>query len=153
MKALFSALALSFFISVAFAGDFEGTWKTTIATPDGDREITYVFKMEGDSMTGMINGIRRDRPIENIVVKGKQLTFENKVSGRGEGPGPNNDREFRQGNRQGREGDRPAGGPGMQDFPERSVKHECTLKDDNTIVMKITGSPMGEREIILKRQK
>ena len=38
-------------------------------------------------------------------------------------------------------------------FNETTIKHNCTLKEDDTISMKIVGSPMGDSELILKREK
>lgn len=37
-------------------------------------------------------------------------------------------------------------------FNDMTIKHKCTLKDDDTIGMKVEGGPMGDSEIILKRQ-
>jgi len=39
-------------------------------------------------------------------------------------------------------------------FNDMNIKHSCTLKDDDTISLKIVGSPMGgDSEMILKREK
>jgi hypothetical protein len=38
-------------------------------------------------------------------------------------------------------------------FNDMTIKHNCTLKEDDTISMKIVGTPMGDTEIILKREK
>ena len=37
-------------------------------------------------------------------------------------------------------------------FNDMTIKHNCTLKEDDTITMKVTGTPMGDTELILKRQ-
>src|ERR1035437_697489 len=37
-------------------------------------------------------------------------------------------------------------------FNDMTIKHKCTLKEDDTISMKVEGSPMSDSEIILKRQ-
>ena len=37
-------------------------------------------------------------------------------------------------------------------FNDMAIKHNCTLKEDDTIAMKVVGSPMGDMEMILKRQ-
>lgn len=36
---------------------------------------------------------------------------------------------------------------------EMVITHKCTLNDDGTISMKVVGTPMGDMEIILKRQE
>ena len=38
-------------------------------------------------------------------------------------------------------------------FNETTITHNCTLKEDDTISVKVVGSPMGVSEIILKREK
>src|SRR5690606_19897134 len=37
-------------------------------------------------------------------------------------------------------------------FGDMTIKHNCTLNDDDTINMKVEGTPMGDSEMILKRQ-
>ncbi len=122
MKILFSVLALFFSVSVALAGNFEGTWKATIDTPNGGFELTYVFKMEGKNLTGKMTGMMGDIPVNNIVVKGDQLKFETTMQG-------------------------------MDGSQSTTIKHDCTFKDDDNIMMKVIGTPMGDSEMILKRQK
>ena len=38
-------------------------------------------------------------------------------------------------------------------FGDMTIKHNCTLKEDDTIIMKVKGSPMGDSDMILKRGK
>ena len=38
-------------------------------------------------------------------------------------------------------------------FGEMVLKQQCTFKDDDTIILKMVDSPMGDAEIILKREK
>ena len=37
-------------------------------------------------------------------------------------------------------------------FNDMVIRHNCTLREDDTIAMKVVGSPMGDTEMILKRQ-
>jgi len=37
-------------------------------------------------------------------------------------------------------------------FGDMTIKHDCTLKEDDTILMNVKGTPMGDSEMILKRQ-
>ena len=37
-------------------------------------------------------------------------------------------------------------------FGDVTIKHNCTLKADDTIDMKATGTPMGDMSLVLKRQ-
>lgn len=47
MLALFAACALS-----AMAADIDGTWRGTAETPNGTVERTFVFKVDGNKLTG-----------------------------------------------------------------------------------------------------
>jgi hypothetical protein len=38
-------------------------------------------------------------------------------------------------------------------FGDMAISHSCTLVDEETIKMKVTGTPMGDVEMILKRKK
>src|SRR5690606_30047030 len=37
-------------------------------------------------------------------------------------------------------------------FGDMTIKHHCTLQDDGTINMKASGTPMGDMEMVLKKQ-
>jgi hypothetical protein len=37
-------------------------------------------------------------------------------------------------------------------FNDMTIKHDCTLQEDDTISMKATGTPMGDMALILTRQ-
>lgn len=37
-------------------------------------------------------------------------------------------------------------------FNDMTIVHDCTLQEDDTISMKVSGAPMGDSTMILKRQ-
>ena len=37
-------------------------------------------------------------------------------------------------------------------FNDMTIKHDCILKEDDTIAMKVKGAPMGDSDVILKRK-
>jgi hypothetical protein len=94
-KVLFPLLFV--FVFTASAADVSGTWKAAIETPNGPFETTFVFKTEGDKLTGTTsNQFMQGAPIsegkvdgENVafVVKGNfngndvQVNYKGKVSG------------------------------------------------------------------------
>ena len=101
--------------SSCFATGIEGTWKSKMQGGDGDMELTFVFKMVGEKLTGVIKSANGDMEITNTKINGKEFSFE--VS-----------------------------------FNDTTIKHNGTLKEDDTISLKVVGSPMGDMEMILKRQ-
>jgi hypothetical protein len=118
MKTILTVFLFLFIASSGIAAGIEGSWTTEMKGPDGGEgmTLTFVFKMEGDKLTGAVQTPNGDTPISNTKVDGKSFSFE--VS-----------------------------------FNDMSIKHECILKDDDTISMKVVGSPMGDSEMILKRKK
>jgi len=117
MKTLLSTVLFLMITAATFAVNFEGKWVGKVKGQDGnDMELTFVFKMDGEKLTGVINSPNGDMPVSNVKVVDKVLTFD--IS-----------------------------------FGDMTMKHVCTMKDDDTISAKVEGSPMGDSEMILKRQK
>ena len=60
----------------ASAADVSGTWKAAMETPNGPFETTFVFKMEGDKLTGSTsNRFMQDAPISEGKVDGDSVSF------------------------------------------------------------------------------
>lgn len=114
MKKLLPLLLILFVVTNAFANEIEGTWKTKIQGPEGDIELTYVFKMDNEKLTGVIQSSFGDTQITNTKINGKEFSFD--IS-----------------------------------FNDMTIKYHCTLNEDNTITAKVTGTPMGDAELLLKR--
>jgi len=116
-KTFFTAVLLFAFAVATFAASFEGTWNTKMKGQDGsDMDLSFVFKKDGDKLTGVIKTGNGDMPLSIIKVEDKVLTFE-------------------------------------IEFGDMKIKQVFTQKDDDTISGKAEGSPMGDSEMILKRQK
>lgn len=117
MKTLLTVFLFLFVATSGIAAGIEGSWIATMKSPDGNEmEINFVFKMDGEKLTGSVVTPNGDMAISNTKIEGKQFSFD--VS-----------------------------------FNDMKIKHECTLKEDDTIGMKVVGSPMGDSEMILKRKK
>ena len=116
MKKILPVILFLLMASSSFATGIEGTWKAKMPGPDGDMELTFIFKMVEEKLTGAMKSPNGDLEITNTKIDGKEFSFE--VS-----------------------------------FNDMMIKHKCTLKEDDTISMKVEGMPMGDSEMILKRQK
>jgi hypothetical protein len=117
MKTIVTVFLFLFAITSGIAAGIDGNWITKMSGPDGsEMELTFVFKMEGEKLTGLVQSPNGDVPISNTKVEGNKFSFD--VS-----------------------------------FNDMTIKHDCTLKEDDTISMKVVGTPMGDTEMILKRKK
>ena len=74
MKWLLALIAM--FAVTALAADISGTWKATVETPNGAMETTFVFKVEGDKVTGTATlGQMGESAISEGKVDGDNVTF------------------------------------------------------------------------------
>ena len=60
---------------VAAAADVSGTWTASFDTQIGVQNYTYVFKVEGDKLTGTAKSQFGETKIADGVVKGDEITF------------------------------------------------------------------------------
>lgn len=115
MKKILPVILIMIMTSSCFAGGVDGTWKAKLSNDGGDMELTFVFKMVGEKLTGTMTSPNGDIELTNTKIDGKEFSFD--IS-----------------------------------FNDMTIKHKCTLKEDDTIIMKAVDSPMGDMEMILKRQ-
>jgi len=74
MKFLFSLLFVLVF--TASAADIAGTWKAAFETPNGALETTFVFKVDGNKLTGTTsNQFMQDQAISEGKVDGDSVSF------------------------------------------------------------------------------
>jgi hypothetical protein len=117
MKTILSVFLCLMISAATFAANIDGTWIGNVKGPDGNEmPLTYVFKMDGDKLTGSVQSPGGEIVITNTKVEEKSFSFE--IS-----------------------------------FNEMVLKNQCTFKDDDTIILKMVDSPMGDGELILKREK
>jgi hypothetical protein len=70
-------LALSAVLAVpVFAADISGKWKSSMQTPNGQtRESTFNFKVDGDKLTGTLEGPRGSTEISDGKIDGENISF------------------------------------------------------------------------------
>lgn len=75
-KALVTA-ALLCFITVCMAAitGLPGKWLGTVQTPDGDVDLTYNFKLDGDKLSGTAESQGHEVTIDSGKVSGDNFTF------------------------------------------------------------------------------
>lgn len=71
-------VVLALFLSAATAvqaADVTGNWKSTFETPRGTMERTFVFKQDGNKLTGKIITPRGEAEIKDGKVSGDEIEF------------------------------------------------------------------------------
>jgi hypothetical protein len=63
------------FALCALAADVTGTWKGSMETPNGSRDVTLNLKADGSALTGTISGRQGDTPIQDGKVSGDNVSF------------------------------------------------------------------------------
>lgn len=75
MKKILSVIILLLVGSGAYANGIEGTWKAKVQGPNGDMELTFVFKMTDGKLSGVVRTPNGDTEITNAKVSGKEFSF------------------------------------------------------------------------------
>jgi hypothetical protein len=73
-----TALICCFVVCLAATiADLSGKWTGTVRTPDGnDLQLNYVFKVDGDKLTGTGQGDGEPSPITEGKISGDDITFK-----------------------------------------------------------------------------
>ena len=81
MSRFFYFCALIFFaMSIGHAQDINGKWKGEMQSPDGPMELTFNFKVSGDSLSGTVASPMGEIPISNGKVNSKMFSFDVNVN-------------------------------------------------------------------------
>ena len=78
MKTRVHALVLGVLLlaAPAFAADVDGRWSGMISTPGGDFPISFVFKADGDKLTGQMIGMDgMPIPIMDGKIDGDKISY------------------------------------------------------------------------------
>jgi len=68
-------LLLTLLAVCAFAADVTGTWKGSIETPNGARDVTLKLKSEGDKLTGTMSGRQGEVELQDPKMDGDNISF------------------------------------------------------------------------------
>jgi len=63
-------------ISIGFAQGINGKWKGQMESPNGPMDLTFSFKVSGDSLTGTVESSMGEIPISNGKNSGKTFSFD-----------------------------------------------------------------------------
>ncbi len=77
-KIFLLAIFLTIGIGFCNAAKIDGKWKTSM---NGQMELTFTFKVEGDKITGTVTSDMGILPVINGKVKGNDFTFDVDMEG------------------------------------------------------------------------
>jgi hypothetical protein len=63
-------------IGFSFASAIDGKWNAKMQGPEGDMDLVFNFKVNGDTLTGTIVSPMGELPISNGKVKGDEFSFD-----------------------------------------------------------------------------
>ena len=63
-------------MSIGHAQNINGKWKGEMQSPNGPMELTFNFKVSGDSLNGTVASPMGELPISNGKINGKTFSFD-----------------------------------------------------------------------------
>lgn len=81
MKTLATVLLLLLVNIAADAQNLDGTWKGTMSGPNGDFQLTFTFKVVGDSFSGDVSSQMGSIPLENGKIHGNEFSYDINFNG------------------------------------------------------------------------
>lgn len=81
MRTLAAVLVILLVSIAADAQHLDGTWKGTMNGPNGDVELTFTFKVVGDSLSGDVSSQMGSIPLENGTIHGSEFSYDINFNG------------------------------------------------------------------------
>jgi len=72
---IFATLLTFVFAAAALAADLNGNWKGDLKSPNGDIDTTFVFKVDGEKLTGTVTNMYGEEQITEGKVSGDDISF------------------------------------------------------------------------------
>jgi len=79
-RVLAGLIAVVLFAAAASAADISGTWNATVNLGDQTGSPTFVFKQDGEKLTGTYSGALGDAKLSGTV-KGSEISFDFEAQG------------------------------------------------------------------------
>lgn len=80
-KFLLSVVVIILGAFVCNAAEIDGKWKASVEGPDGNMEIVFSFKAEGNLLTGSVTSPMGEMPISNGKIEGNEFSFDMDMNG------------------------------------------------------------------------
>ncbi len=73
---LLCAMLMLLSVGTSLASDIDGKWTGKMQGPNGEQDMTFTFKVSGDTLSGTVGTPMGEMPISNGKVKGNTFTFD-----------------------------------------------------------------------------
>lgn len=80
-KLILTAFIAVFAVFASHAEGISGKWKTSMESPQGKMEMTFVFKVDGSKLSGTMSTPMGDMELKNGKVEGNKFSFEIEMMG------------------------------------------------------------------------
>ena len=81
MKTSITVFLLFILFITGNAQNLDGSWKGKMSTPNGDMDLIFTFKVDGDTLSGNVTSEMGTLPIENGKINGNEFSFDVDVNG------------------------------------------------------------------------
>lgn len=81
MKTCIIFLLLLVFSISCKAQKLDGSWKGKMVGPNGEMELTFTFKTDGNTLTGNVTSEMGSLPLENGKVNGNEFSYDINING------------------------------------------------------------------------
>ena len=68
-------------VGLGIASEIDGIWKGRVQGPEGDMELVINLKVNGDTLTGTVEGPMGEQPIQNGKIDGTKFSFDTEFDG------------------------------------------------------------------------
>ena len=74
-KLLFTFLIALFTLTISYSQGISGNWKTTLESPQGSLELTFIYKVDGAKLTGTVSSPMGSQEINNGIVSENNFSY------------------------------------------------------------------------------
>ncbi len=75
-KTVLSLCVILLSLTAVIASPVDGKWKATVEGPEGEMELQYVFKSDGEKLTGSLVTPMGELEIQNGKINGNEFSFD-----------------------------------------------------------------------------
>lgn len=75
-KTLFTVLIAVFTFTISYSQEISGNWKTTLESPQGSLELTFIYKVDGTKLIGTVSSPMGSQEINNGKVSENDFSYD-----------------------------------------------------------------------------